>query len=113
MSLPLRPNHQWLRRLINMLLLGLLLLIAAAAVNLIGISLSDSIDHWQQWIADRAGYFFAWRLCLYAAILAAWPWARRHRLVRDPQSHQQLRFIEVLGALCIVLSEASNWLQLY
>ena len=36
-----------------------------------------------------------------------------YRLARDPQSHRQLRRVEVLGVLAIVLSEASNWLRLH
>ncbi|WP_409274761.1 hypothetical protein [Pseudomonas sp. KCJK9111] len=78
-----------------------------------GILLLGGIEPWQQWLDDHAGHFFVWRLRLYAAVAAAWPWVRRRRLARDPQSRQQLCVIEVLGVLGIVLYEASNWLRLY
>jgi len=89
------------------------LLILAFIVTFVGIHLLGGIENWQQWLDDHAGHFFVWRLCLYAAVIAAWPWARRRRLARDPQSRQSLRLIEVFGVLSIVLFEASNWLRLY
>jgi len=101
------------RLLIIMALLVAGLFALAFVVTFAGILLMGGIEHWQQWLDDHAGHFFIWRLCLYAAVAAAWPWVRRRRLARDPQSHRQLRQIEVLGVLGIVLSEASNWLRTY
>ncbi|MGC3525908.1 hypothetical protein [Pseudomonas aeruginosa] len=109
---PTVPPSQWrVLRYVLLLLAGVITL--AFVVTFAGIYLFGGIEHWQQWLDDHAGHFFVCRLCLYAAVFAAWPWARRRRLARDPQSRQQLRLIEVFGVLSIVLFEASNWLRLY
>ncbi|HCI3965780.1 hypothetical protein [Pseudomonas aeruginosa] len=116
MSAPLAPTQsdRPLRRLfILMTLLVAGLFVLAFIVTFVGIHLLGGIENWQQWLDDHAGHFFVWRLCLYATVLTAWPWARRRRLARDPRSRQQLRLIEVFGVLSIVLFEASNWLRLY
>ena len=110
---PTKPDRPLRRLLIIMALLVAGLFILAFVVTFAGILLLGGIEPWQQWLDDHAGHFFVWRLCLYAAVAAAWPWVRRRRLARDPQSRQQLCVIEVLGVLGIVLYEASNWLRLY
>ncbi|NDL66105.1 hypothetical protein [Acerihabitans arboris] len=88
-----------------------LLFVAALAANLLGIYLCGGIAGWQQWFDAHAPHFFVWRLCLYAALLAAWPWARRRRRRRDPDSARALRTLEVLSVGAIVFSEASQWLH--
>lgn len=116
MSSPFSPAKPYrpLRRLLTvMALLVTSLFVLAFVVTFAGILLLGSIEHWQRWLDDHAGHFFVWRLCLYAVVAAAWPWVRRRRLARDPQSRQQLRVIEVLGVLGIVLYEVSNRLRLY
>jgi len=115
MSAPLAPTQsdRPLRRLFIVVALLVAGLFVPLVVTFVGIHLLGGIENWQQWLDDHAGHFFVWRLCLYATILAAWPWARRRRLARDPRSRQQLRLIEVFGVLSIVLFEASNWLRLY
>ena len=109
---PARPGRPLRRVFIVMALLVAGLFVLAFVATFIGIHLLGGIERWQQWLDDHAGHFFVWRLCLYAAVVAAWPWVRRRRLARDPQSRRQLRQIEVLGVLGIVLSEASNWLRM-
>ena len=110
---PTKPDRPLRRLLIIMALLVASLFVLAFVVAFAGIHLLGGIENSQQWLDDHAGHFFVWRLCLYAAVLAVWPWVRRRRLARDPQSHRQLRRVEVLGVLAIVLSEASNWLRLH
>jgi len=110
---PTKPDRPLRRLLIIMALLVASLFVLAFVVAFAGIHLLGGIENWQQWLDDHAGHFFVWRLCLYAAVLAVWPWVRRRRLARDPQSRRQLRRVEVLGVLAIVLSEASNWLRLH
>ncbi|MBA0204353.1 hypothetical protein [Pectobacterium aroidearum] len=107
---PHRPVRHLLT-LIALLLAGIFVL--AFVVTFAGIHLLGSIGHWQQWLDKHAVYLFVWRLCLYTGIVAVWPWVRRRRLARAPQSHQQLRQIEILTAFGIVLSEVSNGLLLY
>lgn len=95
------------------LLLVLSIFVALAfIVTFAGIHLLGGISQWQQWLDDHAGHFFIWRLCLYAAIAAFWPWVRRRRLQREPDARSSLRMIEALGLLGLALSEASNWLRL-
>ncbi|TBU98248.1 hypothetical protein [Stutzerimonas kirkiae] len=109
----IKPQRPVRRLVVLMALLLADVFVLAFVVTFAGILLLGGIEHWQQWLDDHAGHFFVWRLCLYVAVAAAWPWVRRHRLARDPQSRQQLRVIEVLGVLGIVLYEASNWLRMY
>ncbi|HCM5830651.1 hypothetical protein [Klebsiella pneumoniae] len=97
--------------LVTLLLAGVFVL--ALIVTFVGISLQGSIAQWQQWLDNHSGYLFIWRVCLYVSILMAWLWVRRRRLAGDPQSLPHLRRIDAIGALCLFLSEASNWLRLY
>ncbi len=94
-----------------LLLAGVIAL--AFIVTFAGIFLLGGIEPWQQWQDAHAGHFLVWRLCLYAAVIAAWPWARRRRLQREPDAARPLRTIEVLGLAGVVLAEASNWLHLH
>lgn len=110
---PTQPSRLLHRPLTVIALLIGALFALAFVVSLTGIHLLGSVERWQHWLDEHAGHFYAWRLCLYCAVLAAWPWARRRRLARDPQSRRPLRLIEVFGVLGIVLSEASYWLQRY
>jgi len=57
-----------------------LILALAVAANIAGIWLLGSIHDWQIWLDDAAGYFFVWRLCLYAATVYGWLWMRRRLL---------------------------------
>ena len=85
---PARPGRPLRRVFIVMALLVAGLFVLAFVATFIGIHLLGGIERWQQWLDDHAGHFFVWRLCLYAAVVAAWPWVRRRRLARDPQSRR-------------------------
>lgn len=83
---PPKPQRPVRRLLAVMALLVFSLVVLAFVVTFAGIHLLGGIENWQQWLDDHAGHFLVWRLCLYAAILAVWPWVRRQRLARDPRS---------------------------
>lgn len=105
------PRRLRRQQLLVLLVVLALLFAAALTVNFVGIALTGSLEGWQRWLDDHAGHFFVWRLCLYAAVLATWPWARKRRLQREPQSAPQLRTLEILGLGAVLLSEASQWLR--
>ena len=54
--------------------------------NVAGINLVGSVAGWERWLAASAGYFFIWRLCVYAATAYGWFWMRRRVLAREDQS---------------------------
>ncbi len=68
----LRPRWLLNRRVARALLWTLLLIALAVAANIAGIYLVGSIADWEQWLADAAGYFLLWRLCLYGATAYGW-----------------------------------------
>ncbi|WP_434025719.1 hypothetical protein [[Pseudomonas] boreopolis] len=108
---PSNPDTDARRQWWVVLSILIALIFVAPAVNLIGIALTGGIEGWQRWLDAHVVHFFVWRLCLYAAILAAWPWARKRRLQRAPQSAPQLRRLEILGVGAVLLSETSQWLR--
>ena len=85
----------------------------AIGVNAAGIHVVGSIDGWQRWLAANRGYFFAWRLLLYAATACGWLWMRRRLRDREPsaEAQQRLRRVEVAAVLTLVLLEGSQLLR--
>lgn len=110
--------RSWLRRLLNprlgvALLWALLVVLTAAAINLVGIRLIGNIDGWRHWMRGHAAYFLAWRLCLYTATGYGWWWMRRRLRQREasPESHRRLLRAEIAAVLAIVLLEGSVLLR--
>ena len=79
---------RWLfsRRAAKTLLWLVLIVAAAVGANVAGINLVGSVAGWERWLAASAGYFFIWRLCVYAATAYGWFWMRRRVLAREDQS---------------------------
>ncbi|MEL7551420.1 hypothetical protein AAGV37_16200 [Pseudomonas protegens] len=110
---------RWLfnRRLAKSLLWAMVIVAAAVSANIAGIYLVGSVAGWQQWLADAAGYFLVWRLCLYGATAYGWVWMRRRLLAReDPngknmQARRRLIRSEIAGVVAIVALEASLLMQ--
>ncbi|HFJ0421621.1 TPA: hypothetical protein ACGS08_004226 [Pseudomonas aeruginosa] len=96
------------RRLGLTLLWALLLLAATVAANLVGIQLAGGIEGWQQWLADHASYFLAWRLLLYAGTAWGWCWMRRRVLAREPGARQRLLRAEVAAVVAVATLEISQ-----
>ena len=67
------------RRLGRMVSAVVLVVLIAAVINVVGIRFVGDIDGWTRWLDERAGYFFAWRVCLYAGAAYGW-WNMRGRL---------------------------------
>ncbi|MGE6688933.1 hypothetical protein ACQKFE_13205 [Stutzerimonas stutzeri] len=100
--------HRHGRRLGLALLWAILLLIAAAAVNVIGIHLAGGIKGWQQWLTAHAGHFLAWRLLLYAGTTWGWLWMRRRVLAREPGTRQRLLRAEIAAVVAVSALEISQ-----
>ncbi|PAU86007.1 hypothetical protein CK507_16170 [Pseudomonas sp. WN033] len=110
MSIPwLRPRWLFSRRIARTLLWAVMLLTVAVATNVLGIYFVGSIAGWERWLADAAGYFLLWRLCLYGATAYGWLWMRRRLLARDSNSDAQRRLIraEIAGVAALLALELS------
>jgi hypothetical protein len=79
----------------------------AAGVNVVGIRLVGDLEGWRQWLDARAGYFLAWRLCLYGATVYGWIWMRRRLRARVPSAETGLRRGEIGAVATIALLEVS------
>lgn len=105
----------WLlnRRVGAALLWTLLVVAAAATVNVADIHLVGGIEGWQHWLQAHAGHFLVWRLCLYGATAYGWWWMRRRLLRREPsgETRQRLRRTEIAAVIAGAALEASQLLQ--
>lgn len=102
---------RWLfNRRVALAALWVTLLLAAVVANLVGIRLTGSIEHWQQWMDAQAGYFLAWRLLLYAGTVWGWLWMRRRLLAREPDGSARARLmrVEVAAVLAVAALEISQ-----
>lgn len=110
-----RRRMRWLfnRRTGWIFLWTILLLATAITINLFGIRLAGSIDRWQAWMDEHAGFFFLWRLLLYAITVYGWLWMRKRLRNREPdkQACQRLTRMEIAAVLAILVLEISLLLQ--
>lgn len=109
----LRPRWLFNRRVAGVLMWAVLLLAAAVAANVVGIHFLGSIIGWERWLADAAGYFLVWRLCLYGATAYGWLWMRRRLLARESDMEARRRLVraEIAGVMAIVALEVSLFAQ--
>jgi hypothetical protein len=91
------------------LLWTLLVVMVAVGINLMGIHLIGNFDGWSRWLHAQAGYFLAWRLCLYTATGYGWWWMRRRLRQRETSSdaHRRLLRTEIAAVLAMGLLEGS------
>lgn len=101
-----RPKWLFSRPLGKALLWTTFVVLVAVAINLVGIGVVGDITAWSRWLDDHAGYFLAWRLCLYGATGYGWLWMRR-RLYRDAEARQRLFRAEIGAIVAITLLEVS------
>ncbi|PMR75285.1 hypothetical protein [Billgrantia endophytica] len=96
-------------RLAMILLWTGLVVLAAIAVNLVGIRVVGDAQDWRLWLDRHAGVFLVWRLCLYGVTAWGWWWMRQRLRRRDgsPETHARLMRTEVAAVLAIVLLEGS------
>lgn len=104
-----RPTWLFNRSLGRALLWTAFVVLVAVGINLIGISIVGDISTWSRWLDDHAGYFLAWRLCLYGTTGYGWLWMR-HRLSRDADTRQRLVRAEIGAVAALILLEVSVWL---
>ena len=89
------------------------LLVAAAAVNLIGIRMAGNAEAWDLWMKQRSVWFLGWRLLLYAATVAGWIWMRHRLVAREPgrATHLRLLRVEISAVVAFIALEASLLLR--
>ena len=94
------------------LLVLVMVLIAAAVVNLVGIRMAGSIEDWHQGMRAHAGWFLVWRLRLYAVTVYGWLWMRRRLHAREPDggARQRLLRVEIAAVLAVVALEVSRFM---
>jgi hypothetical protein len=103
-----------LNRRVGIALLWTLLVVGiATVVNIAGIHVVGGVDGWEHWLRTHAGYFFIWRLFLYAATVYGWWWMRKRLRRREPsvEAHQRLRRTEIAAVIAVALLEGSQLLQ--
>lgn len=108
-----RLHRLFNRRVGRTLLWMVLLLIAAIAVNVVGIQMAGSLGGWQQWMDTHAGAFLAWRLLLYAATVWGWRWMRQRLREREPDGEavQRLVRVEIAAIVAVIALETSLLMQ--
>lgn len=113
----LRPRWLFSHRTVKVLAWAAALIAIAVGANIVGIYFVGSVVGWERWLADAAGYFLVWRLCLYGATVYCWVWMRRRLLAREAnkederQARHRLLRSEIAGIIAIVALEASLWMQ--
>lgn len=109
----LRPHWLFNKRVARALLWTLPLVALAMTANIAGLYLVGSIAGWERWLADAAGYFLLWRLCLYGATGYGWMWMHRRLLARESDASTQRRLLrtEIAGVTAIIALEASLLMQ--
>ena len=103
----------WFGRLVSALAWVTLIVLAAVAVNLVGIRVVGDVDGWARWVNEHAGYFLVWRLGLYGATAYGWIRMRRRLRARDrsAEAHHRLRRAELGALAAIALLEISVFLR--
>lgn len=113
MALVTHTRRPFYRRLARTLLFVLAILLAAAAVNVVGISLVGGVNGWSRWLQEHSGHFAAWRGFLYAATAFGWWWMRNRVLCPEskPETRARLLRTEIAAVLAIVALEGMTFLQ--
>lgn len=107
---------KWLfnKRTGTMFVCGLMLIVIATLINVIGISAVGGVQQWFAWIEINAHIFFIWRLCLYIAVGYGWYWLRDRIIKRETEKNAQTcaksRFLRIeISAICTLAAlEISN-----
>jgi hypothetical protein len=102
-----RRALRWLRlsRILSVLLWGLLVVLSAVTVNVVGIRIVGGVNGWAHWLHAHRVYFLAWRLCLYGGTACGWWWMRERVRQREPGADHRLRRVELVAVLAIVALE--------
>src|SRR5579863_7561425 len=95
---------RWLghSRILSALLWGLLVVLSAVTVNVIGIRIVGSVNGWAHWLHAHRAFFLVWRLCLYSVTACGWWWMRERVRQREPGADRRLRRVELAAVLAIV-----------
>jgi hypothetical protein len=101
------------RRLALALLCVLAVLLAAATVNLVGISLMGDTKGWSEWLLEHTTHFAVWRGILYSATALGWWWMRVRVLRRESNRETRARLLrtEISAVLAVTVLEITMLLQ--
>jgi hypothetical protein len=97
------------RRAALVLLWVLTIVLAAVAINVLGIRLIGSVNGWTLWLASHRAGFMTWRLCVYAATAYGWWWMRQRVRQREPsaETHRRLLRTEIAAVMVILALETA------
>lgn len=109
----MQPRRLFNRRVAKTLFWIALLVMAAMAVNIVGIQHLGSVTGWEVWLAEVSGYFLLWRLGLYGMTSYGWIWMRRRILARETGAEEKCRLVraEIASVTAIVILEACLLVQ--
>ncbi|GFE79146.1 hypothetical protein GCM10011487_11460 [Steroidobacter agaridevorans] len=87
--------------------------LAAAAINVLGIWLTGDVKGWTAWLHEHAGYFAVWRGILYAITALGWWWmcGRVLRRESNAETRTRLRRAEIGAVLAVAALEVTTLLQ--
>ena len=115
-----KSKHSWLfsRSLILFLISLFGLMMVAFFINMIGISITGTVENWQHYLTKNAHYFFVWRLTVYGLVIVGWLWAKKRLIAREyaqdkPSMNsfkQRILRIELSTAIAFIALEVSNGL---
>ncbi len=108
------PRDLSLRRIAVSTLWAVSILLAAVAVNVVGIAVIGGTYEWDRWLSDHRVHLLVWRFFLYVTLVLGWCWMRTRVVSREtPGSPSvRLRRAEVSAVLVIVLVETSTLIRL-
>jgi hypothetical protein len=89
------------------------ILLAAAAVNLVGIWLIGDVKGWSGWLHEHTKHFAVWRGILYATTTFGWWWMRGRVLRRESNRETRTRLLrtEIGAVLAVAVLEITMLLQ--
>lgn len=90
------------------------LVLAAIALNVLGIRVLGDTLSWSRWLSSHRGDFLVWRVFLYGGVAYGW-WRMRGRIARgelSPETRMRLQRAEIGAALAILALEGAAALRL-
>lgn len=101
------PRNFPLRRIAVSTLWAASILLAAVAVNVVGIAVIGSTFKWDRWLSDHRMHLFVWRFILYVSLVLGWCWMRTRVVNRETSGNPsvRLRRAEISAVLVIALVE--------
>lgn len=112
-----RKRHGFFNRSLILFLISLFgLMMVAFFINMIGISITGTVENWQHYLTKNARYFLMWRLTVYGLVIVGWLWAKKRLIAREyaqdkpsmTSFKQRILRIELATAIAFIALEVSN-----